>query len=205
MDFQIPADFSLDIPVASDATERKEIKPLAPGPHQAIISYIVLLPNQEKTWQGETKVKNLIRLGFQTKKKLLDVDGVPVEEGRCYSYTQEYTLSMSDKSTLKKHFGFVLPLNDHSVKDIVQALLGLQVTIMTTNNAKVIEGVTKTTTSITGVGPKDEDSTIALPEKCEVPYWLCRQHSENYVIRAWDVDEAGVAQAVKLGSLIEEK
>lgn len=72
-----------------------DYKPCPEGNHAARLYMLVDLGLHEKTWQGETKIKHLVHLGWELPDELM-------EDGRPFTISARLTYSMHEKSTLRK-------------------------------------------------------------------------------------------------------
>jgi hypothetical protein len=69
--------------------------PCPAGNHGARLYMLVDLGLHEKTWQGETKIKHLVHLGWE-------LPDEPMEDGRPYTISARLTYSLHEKATLRK-------------------------------------------------------------------------------------------------------
>ena len=72
-----------------------DYKPCPEGNHAARLCTLVDLGLHEKTWQGETKMKHLVHLGWE-------LPDEPMEDGRPFTISARLTYSMHEKATLRK-------------------------------------------------------------------------------------------------------
>ena len=82
-------------PKAKSESGGGDFKPCPEGNHGARLYALVDLGLHEKTWQGETKMKHLVHLGWE-------LPDEPMEDGRPFTISARLTYSMHEKATLRK-------------------------------------------------------------------------------------------------------
>ena len=79
-------------PKAKSESGGGDFKPCPEGNHGARLYALVDLGLHEKTWQGETKMKHLVHLGWE-------LPDEPMEDGRPFTISARLTYSMHWHST----------------------------------------------------------------------------------------------------------
>lgn len=87
---------SIDAPIGS----KRESKPVPPGNHIARVYSIVHIGTVLSEYQGETRDRNKVRIGFELPmEKAVFREG---DEAKPFVINQDYTLSMGEKAGLRK-------------------------------------------------------------------------------------------------------
>lgn len=82
------------MPIIATAGESREFTPAPAGLHQAVCVDVVDMGMLEVTYAGKTKQQHKIRLAWQIDE--------PMEDGKRFIVQKRYTLSLSEKATLRK-------------------------------------------------------------------------------------------------------
>jgi hypothetical protein len=82
------------MPIIATAGEQRDFTPAPSGLHQAVCVDVVDMGMLEVTYAGVTKKQHKIRVVWQIDE--------PMEDGKRFIVQKRYTLSLSDKATLRK-------------------------------------------------------------------------------------------------------
>lgn len=128
------------------------------GVHQAVIAHIIDWGTQEETWEGETKSRRLLRIGYafpEQTETFEDKEGKQIT--RPLMISKWYTLSLSPKANLHKDISAILGRSLKEEEDITQLLghaLTVSVVHFTNKQNNVVDKIGSFMPLMKGVEPK---------------------------------------------------
>ena len=161
-----------------------DFKPLEPGTHLAICYEVIDFGTQRDVYEGEENIRRKLWIGWEIPDQTMD-------DGRPFVIGKEYTLSMHEKSALRKHLEAWrgIPFTDddlgESGKFDVKNIIGKPCALSVTHNDK---------------GRAKVASVIALMKGTEVP---AKTNDERFLSLA--PDEFDVEAYHSLNEWMKEK
>lgn len=200
----------MSLTVSKPADNGGDFKLLESGTHGAVCTWIVDLGPQEMEYQGEVSEKDRVRLRFEVPDERVSwKDGDGNEHEGPMVIWKEYTASLHEKATLRKHLegwrgrGFTEEeLAGFDLKNVLGKPCVISVVHKVSNNGKAyaqIDSISKVMKGMT-VEPEGDVKFFDFDDHTEAEYndlpeWLREKIDAGKKIRASQANRAGFDEA----------